>query len=763
MPRHPQLRIAMPGLSLLLMVGGFSCGGGGGTATAGPGPAPAPAPAPNPAPAPWIGSFDPAKETLTLGESTTLTPIFANGIGTIDNSVGQAATRVPLTVSPLATTTYTLTVSNGQTTAVKSATITVVPSPVITDFKAVPSSMVSGETGWLLSRFTGGTGTITPGDLTVNSGSLMGVAPTVTTTYTLTVTNPAGASTTQVATLTVRPTNASPTFLSTPPTTNGTSSQYQYSVVTNDTDGQAVALGLVTAPAGATLSGNTVQWTITKDQERKPASFLVRATDAMGATSDQAWTVNATGTITGTKATTYHTTAGTQMVPKNLATTPIAAWVADGSGGFFKRTGVGAADGTFSISGVPEGNYQLQLGASRFYVMSASVLDMGDDAWGRPDRLPVTLDPTNLMLNLSNLAPWQSEASIPMQWFDDMTETTAPIQAGDFTSGSPVGGDTALSSATLNLKTFASWGDPVFLVDTTKGDHPYLSQMVSRSLPASTLTYQTPSRSFQPSPLTQVDGGTSALTGAFTTVPLSNTFPYFLKGSDFSALKTAVHPLAESLYSEFVMGVNPAGALGKITTTPDVIMMDTTSLGDADLNLGNLTFANPYPASWPLLWVQSYGFGVTYGLPGVSSQIMNGYLFVTSASMPSAEAPIRAVLAPVQGVQVSGQPLTAPVAGVGLTPTITWLAPAIGTSTHSLVYVYRLFKNGSSLAAFEQVGEWTTTGTSIQIPPGVLVSGETYFMKISTMHKSGYQEPSPFRSNPTDWALADCLTFTFKP
>lgn len=573
-----------------------------------------------------------------------------------------------------------------------------------------------------------------------------------------------GKITDQSWTVTVIPPGNQPPVITSVPSPGATGGvAYTYILQATDPNGDAVTFQLVNAPSGALLVGNTLSWTPSSAQERVPSSFTVQATDVWGATSTpQTWDVVPSGTVVGTKVITYHNTTGTQSVPVDLSTLPIAAWVPDGKGGFLKRIGVGAADGTFSITGVPAGTYLLQFGASSFYSMKASVLDMGFDAWGRTDRVPVTVDPTNLVLNLSNLSPWQ--VGDELHWFDETTGTFIPATAWDLTTNAPTQGAMALSAATLNLNLFVRRGFPVFLADTTRGDHPRLCQMASQTIPGSTAIYQTPARSYQPSPLVQTDGTVSGLTGTFTTVPLSNSFPYYLKGSEFSALRTAVHPLAVPSYSYFWADLNPAGTLGILSPTPDVIEMNTSAIGGTDQNIGNLAYANPFPASWPLFWVQSYAFSVSYTLPALTgSRSVNGYLYAYSSSTPSAAAPIRPTISPVQGVALNGQPWTAPVAGAGLTPTITWLAPALGTSTHSTVYVSRLYSDGTTVPAYELVAGLTTMGNGLQIPPGVLVSGETYFMRIRTYHRSGQQEASPFRDKQVEVAIADCLTFTFRP
>ena len=85
---------------------------------------------------------------------------------------------------------------------------------VITSFVANPTTITAGASATLTGIFANGTGVITPGNLTVTSGTPVGVSPSATTAYTLTVTNLAGAAVTQTATITVNPASAAPVITS---------------------------------------------------------------------------------------------------------------------------------------------------------------------------------------------------------------------------------------------------------------------------------------------------------------------------------------------------------------------------------------------------------------------------------------------------------------------------------------------------------------------------------------------------------------------
>ena len=135
----------------------------------------------------------------------TLTGVFANGTGVITPGNLPAASGTAVTVSPTATTTYTLTVTPSSGPAVTAtATITVNPAgPSITSFNASPAAITAGQSSSLTGVFAGGTGVITPGNLSATSGTGVSVSPTATTTYTLTVTPTSGTAVTATATVTV--------------------------------------------------------------------------------------------------------------------------------------------------------------------------------------------------------------------------------------------------------------------------------------------------------------------------------------------------------------------------------------------------------------------------------------------------------------------------------------------------------------------------------------------------------------------------------
>jgi hypothetical protein len=125
-----------------------------------------------------------------------------NGTGVITPGNLAVTSGSTVSVSPASTTTYTLTVTPTTGTPVTgTVTVTVDQAPAITSFGASPATISSGTSSSLTAVFANGTGVITPGNITVTSGTAVSVSPTTTTIYTLTVTPPLGTAITQTTTV----------------------------------------------------------------------------------------------------------------------------------------------------------------------------------------------------------------------------------------------------------------------------------------------------------------------------------------------------------------------------------------------------------------------------------------------------------------------------------------------------------------------------------------------------------------------------------
>jgi hypothetical protein len=156
-------------------------------------------------PPPKINSFSANPGTINSGQSSTLTwTITSATSASIDQGVGTVnPTSGSTSVSPVTTTTYTLTATNPSGFVTAQVTVTVnnatIP-PVIVSFTANPETINPGESSTLSWNITNATSaSIDMGVGSVNHGAgSTSVSPVSNTTYTLTASNGIGSSTAQV-------------------------------------------------------------------------------------------------------------------------------------------------------------------------------------------------------------------------------------------------------------------------------------------------------------------------------------------------------------------------------------------------------------------------------------------------------------------------------------------------------------------------------------------------------------------------------------
>lgn len=150
-------------------------------------------------------SLTAAPTTINAGQSATLSWSSSPANGTsvsIDQGIGpQALPSGSITVNPAATTTYTITATNGAATATAQATVN---APLSVTLSAKPANITPGQQSTLTWNARGATSlNIDNGIGDVTSLPSVSVSPTQTTTYTITAADAGGHTTTAAATVTV--------------------------------------------------------------------------------------------------------------------------------------------------------------------------------------------------------------------------------------------------------------------------------------------------------------------------------------------------------------------------------------------------------------------------------------------------------------------------------------------------------------------------------------------------------------------------------
>src|SRR6185437_11880136 len=150
-------------------------------------------------------SFTASPTTIGAGQSATLswsTNIASGTTVTIDQGIGPQPSSGSLTVSPAATTTYTVTAANGAATVTAQATV---HAPLAVVLTASPANITPGQHATLSWNSRGATSVTIDqgvGTFTQANGSVP-VSPSQTTTYTITATDSGGHTTNASTTVTV--------------------------------------------------------------------------------------------------------------------------------------------------------------------------------------------------------------------------------------------------------------------------------------------------------------------------------------------------------------------------------------------------------------------------------------------------------------------------------------------------------------------------------------------------------------------------------
>jgi hypothetical protein len=220
-----------------------------------------------------------------------------------------------------------------------------------------------------------------------------------------------------------------------------------------------------------------------------------------------------------------------------------------------------------------------------------------------------------------------------------------------------------------------------------------------------------------------LDGQSQALSGAFTTVAPS-TMDVDWKASEFDAAVTACNPTTTLTQLYFGGSAQPYPEDGPYTASPDTFQFLAP---DATDFAATLTFNNPFPTSWSHFATAGGQFGKQYALP--SAQPVAVFGRVEIRILASGQVTLKPLVGCVQNATVGGQNAVSDITGVGVTPTVSFDAPAVGTSTGYEVVFTRLANSGGKTTS-TAAGRIVTAGTSVVVPPGLMTAGNAYVITI---------------------------------
>ena len=501
-----------------------------------------------PVPLPTISTISPISGVTAGGTSVTITGTYLSG-ATVTVG-GSAATIVSTSLNSITMTTpvvsagardVVVTTPSGSVTSTGS--FTYVAPPVATSLVAGTSNFFKGNSTTLTPTFSAGTATINGVTGLIVSGTPVTVSPTVTTLYTLTVTNSLGATATIASTITVIPSptltfaNSSPSSLLVGLTltdavssslSGGSYGSIAY-ISSNTSIATVSASGVVTAVGAGTATITALQYASDGNNSSAAASYPITVTAPVIPVTPVALVAagisitNTTQTYTG------------QPLPVTVNTSPSNLTAAiTYSPGFTTPTEAGTYYVLVNISG-----------SSSYYGSQSSVLTI----------LPASQ-------TVSIITPAALNVGVPVN-LSATSKSNGPIVF------SLVSGNATLSGSTLT----ALDTNLIVVKATQAGTNDYQTATATLNLTALQIK---PVIVIQPIAATNVNQGGSTTLSVTGSSNSGNTYQWYINNAAITGATSSAYTLTNAqLINAGNYTVIISNAAGSVTSTPTILSVLT--------------------------------------------------------------------------------------------------------------------------------------------------------------------------------------------
>lgn len=484
-------------------------------------------------------------------------------------------------------------------------------------------------------------------------------------------------------------------------------------------------------------------------------------------------------TITARDATTLRGADGTSVsFATDLDAAVVQLYARDAAGGWTSYAGDGTSVGQLRVAGAtadagwlrvdyfdpgPEPRPRNEL----FWIDGASddvAIDLGTWRTGRPDVRFATVVPTEMRLQIANLAPWQRDVDRLVVVAPNVGFAQVFSQDGGGITGMPGAGDTA---ATLSVDWAGALGAP--LLDAGRGDRAYAMQF--RFTNRDAMWIGAPVKAATLSAVTQQNGALSSSTVALGDASTANV-RVAMDRPAFDALRPDIGDEVSPAFGRgFAISAAPTPVTEELSRTSQplelVVVEGEAIAGTGPLDLGDVTVASPLPSTSTYGTFIS-GYAVTVARDDGLVAHAQAEVGVITQTLPTQAAPAAPIVGPVRNITVGGKPAFSAPLDVGVTPQITWEPPALGTPVE---YEVKILAPGGADPTYDFL--WYPSAvfhvpgdqTSLALPPEVLEPGLPYALAIRAISQPIGRDvlvTSPRKvSLPYGWA--DAITPAFKP
>ncbi len=469
---------------------------------------------------------------------------------------------------------------------------------------------------------------------------------------------------------------------------------------------------------GATVAGGQVRFGV------------VRLGSGFVATTDGHDTV----TVYGLVATIHDTPSGGTPVATDLRSAMVAAYVPNATHGLDLYPATGDLQGVIRATGVPPSpsytlRYTLPPDNLTFSSHDAT-LDLTTFTEVRPG-LATGANNTQLVAHVTGLAAWTQNLDGIGLMAPTLGITKLYSGTGPSTSGA------TSCDATFNFKNqpLLTSSDTARLVQVhgVRGTNRYDYQMASTGTVSSVA-------------LASGSSTTTSVAMSALGAPHAHSLPLSIDGTGLQAwFDTVPAPSDPDSLHEWQGSVTIQADPMASPFVAHPAMVWSASIGDTTPNLdfGNLSYEDPYPAGWHRRFWCSFTYTRANYQPG-TTPLFNYYTHVSyQGTLSLAEAGTAAIIpkiGAVANIRVNGQQTGAVLTSVGVTPQITWTPPTTGATP-----AYYAVSIATKDAPLNILAWLYTQDPEMRIPQGILAPGTYYSVTVDAYGGAG-ADPSHLRS-----------------
>ena len=433
----------------------------------------------------------------------------------------------------------------------------------------------------------------------------------------------------------------------------------------------------------------------------------------------------------------YHSTSGLKEKPMDFSTQPLELFVLEG-GNFTRMTGTALEPGRYVFKEVPAGTYYLKQGTS-YTITDARTVDLSTHWIGRPDALELSAGSQfTALLNIEGLEPWPDSSRThltDMQVLSEELGSMGQLQTRDRLQEGQTsvrGEEVAYGSVTRQFRFEASQGDRAWVTQAMPRPAGMLSD--GRLLESRSVV-----RSLHLAPLSFDGVQAFPVSGTFQALSMRQ-LPVDWRLASFMAHAQQAHPAATAGTSYLYLSPAQYGlASGWVGYTGELLWLDMPQGYSSDFQ-GQLTFGNPYPASWELVGQVASFFRTRLTVPGATSQVtLSASITVGDTAAALSARPIEPKVLPPRNLRLDGEDasVSGPLAlGSHL---LSWEHPAAGPPQAYRLTVYQYtVRNGiaqrTTAARFSLNGRFT----SLLLQPDLLQPGSHYVFFLNAIASPEY-------------------------